>query len=91
MLSNPNSDQYVPRVARYTLVERSSAHRPPPRLLAVDNESLARKFLTLILGPPAFHCITACRGEEALVILERERFDGVISDLNIPGIGGMGF
>jgi putative nucleotidyltransferase with HDIG domain len=59
------------------------------RVLAVDDESAACKLLTVILGPPAFHCSSANNGEEALAAMESERFDAVISDLNMPGIGGM--
>jgi putative nucleotidyltransferase with HDIG domain len=66
-----------------------SDRRVPTRVLAVDDEAAARKLLALILSPPAFHCTTASNGEEALVALQRARFDAVISDLRMPGISGM--
>jgi putative nucleotidyltransferase with HDIG domain len=59
------------------------------RVLVVDDEPGACKLLSLIVGPPAFHCTTASSGEEALVALQREQFDAVISDLHMPGISGM--
>jgi len=59
------------------------------RVLAVDDESSASKLLALIFAPPAFECSIAHSGEEALVALQRERFDVVISDLRMPGVGGM--
>lgn len=59
------------------------------RVLVVDDEPAALKLLCLILNAPAFHCTNANNGEEALVALQRERFDAVISDLCMPGIGGM--
>jgi putative nucleotidyltransferase with HDIG domain len=71
------------------LPEVSPDVQPVARVLAVDDEPAACKLLSLILGPPAFHCTTACSGEEALVALQRERFDAVISDLEMPGMGGM--
>jgi putative nucleotidyltransferase with HDIG domain len=59
------------------------------RVLVVDDEPAACKLLSLILGPTGFHCTTASSGEEALVALQREQFDAVISDLHMPGISGM--
>jgi response regulator RpfG family c-di-GMP phosphodiesterase len=41
------------------------------------------------LAPPAFRCTTAATAEEALVALQREPFDAVISDLQMPGLSGM--
>ncbi len=61
----------------------------PTQVLAVDDEAAACKLLILILSPPAFHCTAVSSGEEALVALQRERFDAVISDLRMPGISGM--
>jgi putative nucleotidyltransferase with HDIG domain len=63
--------------------------RPLIRVLAVDDEPAACKLLAIMLQPPAFCCSTAASGEEALVALQRERFDAVISDLQMPGISGL--
>lgn len=67
------------------------ALRPPvpTNVLIVDDEPAACKLLALILGPPAFHCTVASNGEEALTALQRERFAAVVSDLHMPGMGGM--
>ncbi|HKW64727.1 MAG TPA: HD domain-containing phosphohydrolase [Candidatus Acidoferrum sp.] len=62
---------------------------PVARVLAVDDEPAAAKLLSLILAPPTFRCTTACTAEEALVALQREPFDAVISDLHMPGLSGM--
>ena len=82
-------DPLLPPEAKGSLAEVSSDHQRSAHVLAVDDESSACKLLSLILSPPAFHCTSACNGEEALVTLQRERFDAVISDLNMPGISGM--
>jgi len=66
-----------------------SARRRVTRVLAVDDEPAACKLLSLFLPSPEFQCTTAINGEEALVALQRERFDAVISDLRMPGLGGM--
>ena len=68
----------------------ASPDRPAAvRVLAVDDEPAAVKLLSLILAAPAFRCTTACTAEEALVALQRECFDAVISDLQMPGLSGM--
>jgi len=59
------------------------------RVLAVDDEPSASKLLSIILPPPTFKCITASSGEEACAAMQREQFDAVISDLQMPGMGGM--
>jgi CheY-like chemotaxis protein len=59
------------------------------RVLAVDDERACCKLLALMLRSPAFSCTIAGDGEEALVSLQSERFDAVISDLHMPGMGGM--
>jgi len=89
MLFVTDADQALLAEAESSLAEVPSHQQPAARVLAVDDESSACKLLSLILGPPAFHCTTACSGEEALVTLQRERFDAVISDLKMPGISGM--
>ncbi len=68
----------------------TESERPPAiRVLAVDDEPAASKLIAIMLPSPAFYCTTACNGEEALVVLQRERFDAVISDLQMPGISGL--
>jgi putative nucleotidyltransferase with HDIG domain len=89
MLFMNKTDHVYTSEAEGSLAEVSSHHQPVARVLAVDDESAACKLLSLILVPPAFHCITASNGEEALVTLEQQRFDAVISDLHMPGISGM--
>ena len=75
----------------HSILFMHSPDRPPvARVLAVDDELAACKLLSIILGPPAFHCATAGNGEEALAALQRDRFDAIISDLHMPGINGMG-
>jgi response regulator RpfG family c-di-GMP phosphodiesterase len=78
------------RTAHDTIAtETAIDSRPVVRVLAVDDEPAACKLLALILPLPAFHCTSACNGEAALVALQREPFDAVISDLQMPGISGL--
>ena len=60
------------------------------RVLAVDDKPAALKLLCLILNAQAFQCTAANNGEEAVLALQHQQCDAVISDLCMPGIGGMG-
>jgi len=71
------------------MAEVPTDHQSAARVLAVDDEAAASRLLSLILAAPAFRCTTASNGEEALVALQREHFDAVISDLHMPGMSGM--
>jgi putative nucleotidyltransferase with HDIG domain len=84
-----DSDDPIPRVDQSSVGTLASDRRPVVRVLAIDDEPAACKLLAIILGPPAFCCATAGNGEEALLTLQRESFDAVISDLQMPGISGM--
>jgi putative nucleotidyltransferase with HDIG domain len=92
----PRADPALPAETESSLAETESKLAGLPsnpqhvaRVLAVDDEAAACKLLSIILGPPAFRCSTAGNGEEALAALQREPFDAVISDLQMPGISGM--
>ncbi len=82
-------DQVLPTEAEGTAGKVLSDHATEARVLVVEDEAAACKLLSIILSPPAFRCVTAGSGEEALVALQRERFDAVVSDLHMPGISGM--
>jgi putative nucleotidyltransferase with HDIG domain len=83
------ADRILTGESQGTVTEVAPTFQAPVRVLVVDDESTACKLLSLILGPPTFHCTTASNGEEALVALRRGRFDVVISDLQMPGVSGM--
>src|SRR5260370_6942966 len=82
--------QVLPADTESSVANVSSDHKAAARVLAVDDEPAACKLLSLVLAPPPFHCTAASSGEEALVALQREHFDAVISHLHIPPIGPMG-
>jgi response regulator RpfG family c-di-GMP phosphodiesterase len=59
------------------------------RVLIVDDEISVRKVMAAVLAQLGFPCETAASGEEALRVLETQRIDAVISDLQMPGMSGM--
>ncbi len=70
--------------------ESTSHPDPAARVLVVDDDPAAVRLLEVLLADASFSFKTAASGEEALVALQREPFDAVISDLRMPGISGMG-
>lgn len=58
-------------------------------VLIVDDERAIRLSLKTILGNFGFDIVEAARGEEALALVRNERFDAVLLDINMPGIGGI--
>ena len=58
-------------------------------VLVVDDEPAVRKLLIGKLELEGFVCRSAANGEEALQLLEKEFFDVILSDLQMPGISGL--
>ena len=85
----PSADKSFTAKTKWIVSGGDADDSTPTRVLAVDDEPPALKLLTLMLSAPAFRCVTANNGGEALVALQSHKFDVVISDLCMPGIGGM--
>ncbi len=60
-----------------------------PKLLIVDDDPVQRKLLQTYLGRHGFTIHTEGGGEAALAALERETYGLVISDVRMPGVGGL--
>ena len=59
------------------------------RILVVDDEPQIRRVMRTTLVARGYVVSTARNGEEALEKVREERFDLVLLDMNMPGIGGM--
>lgn len=59
-----------------------------PTILVVDDETRLADVLTAALEDFGYRTIAAERASDALVILERERIDLVLTDLRLPGMDG---
>lgn len=62
---------------------------PAPRVLVVDDEKVIREILADFLSLEGFSVRTAEDGNAALAELDRHPYDLVISDLKMPGMGGL--
>jgi len=59
------------------------------KILIVDDESSIRHALRNALRSMGFEVAEATTGEDALHLIERTRYDVVLLDINMPGMGGM--
>jgi len=62
---------------------------PQPRILVVDDERAVRSALSVNLGKQGFQVEEAQTAEEAIAALSQRPVDVVISDVAMPGMGGM--
>ena len=59
------------------------------RVLVVDDEKEIRDLFRRVLETAGYEVETAESGEQALAILERDKFPLLLFDLNLPGIDGI--
>jgi len=57
-------------------------------LLVVEDDAVQRQFIADLMAPTNTRTITAATGDEALAMMEKERFDCVVLDLGLPGMSG---
>jgi putative nucleotidyltransferase with HDIG domain len=70
-------------------VGMSTPRGPVYRVLVVDDEGQVRGLLLRFLESECYCAAAASGGVQALEMLEREPFDVVLSDVNMPGMNGM--
>jgi DNA-binding NtrC family response regulator len=58
-------------------------------VLVVDDEHTLRESCASLLRSEGFQTVDASRGEDAIELLKRRKFDIVLSDVVMPGVGGM--
>ncbi|MFN2490489.1 MAG: HD domain-containing phosphohydrolase [Actinomycetota bacterium] len=59
------------------------------RLIIVDDEEPIRRMLARLLGRNGYICETAQDAEHARAAMDRQRFDLVLTDMDMPGISGL--
>ena len=60
-----------------------------PRILVVDDDTAVRRVIRVFLQDRGYHVRTAAGAEEALELLQNERFDIVVTDLRLPVSSGL--
>jgi len=59
-------------------------------ILIVDDELSMREFLSILLEREGYTATTAASADAALTLLDGKCFDLIISDVNMPGLNGIG-
>ena len=59
------------------------------KVLVVDDEVGIRLMLTTFLQKEGYQTATAVDGREAFALLKKEPFDALVTDLSMPGMGGL--
>ncbi len=67
----------------------AEAPLPPLHVLATDDNPVSRKLLRMLLERQGHSCVTASNGLEMLALLAQERFDLVLTNIQMPRMGGL--
>ncbi len=59
------------------------------RVLVIDDEAIVRVSCQRVLEPAGYEVVLTSRGDEAIELLEKERFDLVLTDLKMPDMDGL--
>ena len=62
---------------------------PPIRALIVDNDAAHAETMADSLSRVGYHCTVATTGSEGAELIEKDTFEIVVSDLKMPGVGGL--
>jgi two-component system response regulator AtoC len=60
-------------------------------ILIIDDESAMRHMLRLVLEPQGYRITEAENGAVALPLLQQEKFDAILCDIRMDGMGGLAF
>lgn len=63
----------------------------PISILLVDDDELSLRVLARRLAQEGFHTVTAASAPAAMDIMERQSFDLVLLDIDMPGMSGLDF
>jgi DNA-binding response OmpR family regulator len=59
-----------------------------PRICLIDDDPMVRDALSLGLEDAGYDVVTIGDGEAGLALIARESIDAVVTDMNMPGLGG---
>ena len=86
----PEEEVLEPEVAVAEPLSAATVRDRPPRILVVDDDRSMVEALTDTLQAEQYEVLVARDGQEALATVFREHPDLVLTDLQMPGLDGMG-
>jgi signal transduction histidine kinase/ligand-binding sensor domain-containing protein/CheY-like chemotaxis protein/HPt (histidine-containing phosphotransfer) domain-containing protein len=73
----------------HTAAELLAAGRPPLRVLLAEDNSINQKVALLMLGRLGYRADVAANGFEVLDALQRQHYDLILMDVQMPGMDGL--
>jgi CheY-like chemotaxis protein len=86
-LGAPKQGGAIPLITRYSLQDARES-RKSLRILVVEDNLVNQRLATRLLEKRGHHVAVAGNGQQALVALEKERFDLVLMDMQMPEMDG---
>ena len=77
------------RLQRLVSATKPAGEASRERVLLIDDDPLMLDTLRGLLGPAGYEVETAASGEEGIERYRRERFDCVVTDAKMRGVGGL--
>lgn len=62
---------------------------PSQKILVIDDEELITRTLVKALEKTGYEVMVSKRGDDALIMVEEEDFELIISDIRLPGMNGV--
>jgi len=81
----------LPEASRRTPAVAAAPQLSGVGVLVVEDEADARDLIRTVLEQLGAGVVTASSADEALALLDRERLDVLLSDIEMPGMDGYGF
>ncbi len=76
-------------LAAASRVDRRIEETNMPSILVVDDELSMREFLLILLEKEGYEVSTASTAASAIDLLQNQDFDLILSDIRMPGMGGL--
>ena len=71
------------------MTEPETTAAPRRKVLVVEDDAVVLGLITKIVNEAGYEAVGVATGEAALAELDRQLFDAVLLDLNLPGVQGM--